>query len=807
MPTPGPRSSRSRRDDLFSKRKELRYGGGYFNDREITYFEGRRLSTDGDLCTHCEYALLETLWPPVEVDGIPYDTGCLGWMDCIMSTATCTFCAFLTKLFFDASSGFSGDQIGRETNKRRICLWLDWEAREEVSSMQLRKNQWHGDFAVVVQELDNSDPEPGSFTPYEGVMEHQLAFRLDVGSKEDFISLMGTQSEEAAVLNLSRPIGRHWNSAIFRDALNACRKHHGERCEAPQSAFASAHHTLGAPAAIGERLLVVDVLQECIASLPTDSSYVALSYCWSNKPYSVLTLTNHQELSIPGTLRSLFLAPTISDAMIATRAIGEQYLWVDSLCIVQDDFENKTAELARMDDIYRAASLTIIAAATPLNGSEVGLPGVRAATARSDAATIEIRGLTFRQCRLSLWDGLAASRWQTRAWTLQEYLLSKRYLIFMPEQVYFVCRTADFAEDHIDHVCVKSERPNEQALQPCCDLTVYENRSNGKESHSPLHTIDSYRELVEVYTRREMSFDADGVNAARGMLRLLQQEYGIAFLCGLPVPHLIGYFLTWVPLGPSVRRKPLPPGKGRILSWTWAGWRGKATYPGPSTNSPESDEHPDDGTDDTGMHVELEQDITKWKVMLPLDDDSPGSAVHIDQSQDSIAKLASIDHCFLKFAAEVACFSVRADAYGIPAHDLKRGKDGGSTGHQINANGVWVGSVILHCQQEDAPLDIERLGSSTFVALSRAKARWRIWVLTNETEPSDEGSFRYAKDDTFEVVRPPFDKGALDVKGSVVNVLLVHNSKTGIMYRIGVGQIHADAWDAAEPQRKQIILG
>lgn len=799
MPAHSPCFDHGRRDDLVSRRDQLRYGEGYFNHRKNACFEPRPPCAEGDLCAHCEYALYETLWPSPQLDGEDYQGGCLGWMDGVMATTTCRFCVFLATLFFDASPGFPKDQVVCKTNRRRFCLWLRWAGRVAVTSSQPRQDQWSGEFSVMVQEVSDFDMEPGSFVPYRALDRDGFHFRLDVESRSDFVALFGVQSEEAAVLDMSRTVGKEWNRSLFRDALRACRSHHGERCAAPVSAFESAQQISQTPAEFGEQLRVVDVIDMCITMLPKGSAYVALSYCWSKKRYSVLTLANHDGLLKSGGLNSLDLPPIISDATIAMREIGERYIWIDSLCIIQDDHQNKATELARMDDIYRGASLTIIAAATPLDGTEVGLPGINGTTARCNAATAEIRGLKFRQCNLGLWYGLADTKWHSRAWTFQEYLLSKRYLIFMPEQVYFVCHRASFAEDHIDHICVEKRIVEEQSLVPCCDLTILDNDADGKDSHRPLHFINSYTDLVGSYTKREMSFDMDAINAARGLLRLLVREHGIKFLCGLPFPHLIGYFLTWAPIGPSVRRKPPLVDGGRFPSWTWAGWRGEVSYP--STAFP--DELPDDGFDKAGIHIALEDEVAKWEIMLTPEmtaGDEPGA---------SSTGFSSIDQCYLMFTAEMACFSISTEAFGALAHDFKPGEVEHSTCRQVIAGGVQVGSVIMHHSHQTAVphFDTEKPQRPTFVALSRARARWRMWLPIDERHPSDDSNFWYEKDDGTFVDRPPFDEDVYDLRGSIMNVLLVSTSDSGIYYRAGVGQIHADAWDAAKAEQKQIILG
>jgi len=85
----------------------------------------------------------------------------------------------------------------------------------------------------------------------------------------------------------------------------------------------------------------------------TSCDYVALSYCWGvgGENSQVMTtqasLVGHQS-RIP--VQSL--PQTIQDAVETVRRLGLQYLWVDALCIVQDDDTDKMAEIARMGVIY-----------------------------------------------------------------------------------------------------------------------------------------------------------------------------------------------------------------------------------------------------------------------------------------------------------------------------------------------------------------------------------------------------------------------------------------------------------------------
>jgi len=93
---------------------------------------------------------------------------------------------------------------------------------------------------------------------------------------------------------------------------------------------------------------------------PGPVPYVALSYCWGGDQPFKLTRATQEALgngvSVSG------LSPTIQDAISATAGLGFCYLWVDALCIIQDDLDDKYAQIPKTADIYRGAEFTIAAA-------------------------------------------------------------------------------------------------------------------------------------------------------------------------------------------------------------------------------------------------------------------------------------------------------------------------------------------------------------------------------------------------------------------------------------------------------------
>ncbi|KAL8991894.1 MAG: hypothetical protein Q9169_007557 [Polycauliona sp. 2 TL-2023] len=88
--------------------------------------------------------------------------------------------------------------------------------------------------------------------------------------------------------------------------------------------------------------------------------YAALSYCWGIGQDCKLTLSNLETMFIDVPLSSL--AQTIQDAISVACRMGVQFIWIDSLCIIQDSNSDKADEISAMDHIYQNAEFTICAA-------------------------------------------------------------------------------------------------------------------------------------------------------------------------------------------------------------------------------------------------------------------------------------------------------------------------------------------------------------------------------------------------------------------------------------------------------------
>lgn len=166
--------------------------------------------------------------------------------------------------------------------------------------------------------------------------------------------LAGNAAQPEA-LGTGRLLDPQW---IDRDQLgswkSACASRHGGLCQGfPDAALSSIRP-----------IWLVDVQRQCLVKAPLNSSYVALSYVWGTQSTLNTTRNNLSRLQKDGSLADRLATPiarTIRDAMGIVELLSEQYLWVDTLCIVQDDNSEKHTEMSKMSMIYANASVTILA--------------------------------------------------------------------------------------------------------------------------------------------------------------------------------------------------------------------------------------------------------------------------------------------------------------------------------------------------------------------------------------------------------------------------------------------------------------
>lgn len=220
-------------------------------------------------------------------------------------------------------------------------------------------------------------------------------------------------------------------SALFKSWLDTCENLHKSRsCDKNYFYDPAGFFDLGPATWFG----VIDVIRMRICRLPWDmenkkpSRYIALSYVWGEGEHPHRTIRKNMPDRIkPGGIEENSLPYTIRKAIQLTRDIGEKYIWIDSLCIVQDSDFSWGLNADVMDLVYGNAYLTICAADG--QNDKAGLHALDLETADTPLKAELRNGLRLLVSRPSE-SIIRDSIWNQRGWTFQERILSRRCLVF-----------------------------------------------------------------------------------------------------------------------------------------------------------------------------------------------------------------------------------------------------------------------------------------------------------------------------------------------------------------------------------------
>jgi hypothetical protein len=356
---------------------------------------------------------------------------------------------------------------------------------------------------------------------------------------------------------------------LFSDWINRCGALHGETCG--RSIWPA-----NLPQLLKD-LLVIDVQRACVVDAPDRCRYVALSYCWGTAPMLRHLLGNSATLRKDGALADSTTLATIRDAIELVKGVGERYLWIDALCIIQDDPLAKQAQLAQMGLIYSLATFTIVAAAG--NDAKAGLPGIRGDTRNIDQDILQVgdKILVTVVDGADYYHGVKGSTWETRAWTMQEKILSKKLLIFTDAQVYWSCWNALWLEEVVLENVFKISFQHKPASAGPSDIG-FASLANGTRT---IHGL--YQLLVNAYSERQLSFKSDILNAFSGLCQALGALGNESFHWGLPVSHFDEALCWWLRAGGrrnyavcDQHKDGAAPTSVPFPSWSWAAWHGSS---------------------------------------------------------------------------------------------------------------------------------------------------------------------------------------------------------------------------------------
>ncbi|POS69831.1 hypothetical protein DHEL01_v211776 [Diaporthe helianthi] len=273
------------------------------------------------------------------------------------------------------------------------------------------------------------------------------------------------------------------------------------------------------------------------------------------------------------------LPQVFQDAMYVSIEIGINYIWIDSLCIIQDSNEDWTYEAKRMGDVYQYAACNIAAAGCK-DSSSLGLFGERQALPQlhppafadcilqTKTGAKRFHGLYVRGDFHAFRNDVVGNILNTRAWVAQERALSPGILHFTPEMIWWECSGLIANEALIMGHPVDVDTK----LQTC---TI---RQLAKES-DPREVYRVWRNFISQYAGKELSHEKDRFPAAAGIARVLREFIDDNFIAGFWEGDLIRCLL----MGPTGGRIEDIPSTPRAPSWSWASLRTAYTSSGPQS--------------------------------------------------------------------------------------------------------------------------------------------------------------------------------------------------------------------------------
>ncbi|KAI1130159.1 heterokaryon incompatibility protein-domain-containing protein [Nemania abortiva] len=307
-----------------------------------------------------------------------------------------------------------------------------------------------------------------------------------------------------------RAVNSKWiDPCLLKQWRRTCDREHGKLCHPPPLAnFAQQTPEL-----------LIDVWQQCLVPALPSTDYICLSYVWGGSAQFSTLSSNVEKLRQPGALAPANmtqpLSNTIRHAMAVVEMLEGRYLWVDALCIVQDNAGQRHQEIDKMGAIYANAMLTIVAE----GGSN------------ADSCLFGLRGVspsrTFDQRTWSLGRGIKVAEmpevtensiWGERGWTFQEEILSKRRLILSKNSVRWMCQCAHWRED-------VNPSDTSATLEGVDVAPVLGNTTMG---YSLLTS------LIEKYNTRTFTFPEDSLDAFTGITTALRPQLSILLSRAFP---------------------------------------------------------------------------------------------------------------------------------------------------------------------------------------------------------------------------------------------------------------------------------
>lgn len=327
---------------------------------------------------------------------------------------------------------------------------------------------------------------------------------------------------------------------------------------------------------------------------PPDGPYMTLSHRWGTTKYTKLTSKTLEDFK--NRIDATSLPRCFQDAIEGTRYLGIKYLWIDSLCIQQDeDKQDWNLESRLMGKVYSHSFLNV--SATLAEDDSRGLHAqqdlhpfgptrfdlhVRAKRRFFKVGAPSERfyraGVSLRKNWIvdnDMWDeDVEDAPLQSRGWVFQERFLASRVLHFTPRQMAWECLELSALETFPIKLPagMMSADKGDIFNQAMSRITT--------DQTNDISFLQVWQGIVQQYTQTEFTFSRDKLVAFSGAAKEIESARNDTYLAGMWKSTFI-YDLAWSRTRSDSMENPLQSSLGRAPTWSWMSTDGEVLYPDP----------------------------------------------------------------------------------------------------------------------------------------------------------------------------------------------------------------------------------
>lgn len=385
----------------------------------------------------------------------------------------------------------------------------------------------------------------------------------------------------AAILNdvRGRPTARFGELSYVKRWLDDCLNNHPKHIRTPRRCDFTHGHADNIDTMLPKRVLDLHWLDEFQSLRLVDGSekrgrYATLTYCWGPNPTKIYKTTSSNLAQNMDRIAIHELNPLFQDVVQVCRSLEIPYLWIDALCIIQDDKDDWMNESRRMCDVYSNSFLTLSASMARSPNDRLWYADTSPSPGTNEIPNVltipyhqggELHLHPRRPIKININARGTVSR---RGWCLQERYLSRRILHFA-RYCEWECLTTTQHETRDISIPYELSQPPPLVRPHGFEMVqgglLEETRSIAERPYNIWYA------LLEDYTGRNITYDGDLLPGILGLADLFARLTNDHLVCGLWSMDLV-CGLMWEPRGLYKEEQHYPtcrPLMERPASWSW----------------------------------------------------------------------------------------------------------------------------------------------------------------------------------------------------------------------------------------------